>query len=78
MIPGIPVEQLDTTDAFSLLSPRPRNAEAGPALAEHSAELIDLLRLEPEPVPPWRDPNDATWRAVREVSSDPHQPLRPR
>jgi hypothetical protein len=59
LIPGISDEQL-SFDAFSLLSPRPRNPKASAALAAQSLLLIDLLRPEPEPVPPWLEPKDHT------------------
>jgi hypothetical protein len=51
-IPGISEKQ-QGCDAFSLLTPRPRNPEVRAALAAESALLLDLLRTEPEPVPPW-------------------------
>ena len=50
LVPGISEKQL-SFDAFSLLSPRPRNPKASAELAAQSVLLIDLLRPEPEPVP---------------------------
>jgi hypothetical protein len=77
-IPGIHEKQLETTDALGLLRPRPRNAYAGAALAARTAELIDLLRPEPPPDRPWLNPDDATARAVREMSSQPRPKVPPR
>ena len=54
MLPGLSEQQLGC-DAISLLVPRPRNPDARAALAAESLVLIELLRPEPEPVPPWLD-----------------------
>ena len=48
LVPGIHEKQAGC-DCFSLLIPRPRNSNAVPELVAHKAELIELLRSEPEP-----------------------------
>jgi hypothetical protein len=52
--PGISEKQL-TCDALSLLTPRPQNSAARADLAARTPELIELLRPEPESIPPWLD-----------------------
>jgi hypothetical protein len=69
MIPGISEKQL-SCDALSLLAPRPRNPKASAGLASQSVLLIDLLRPEPEPVPPWLNPKDPASRIGRESALD--------
>ncbi len=49
-------------DVFNLLTPRPRNDEARPELAARTTLLIDLLRPEPEPNPPWLEPKHPTTK----------------
>jgi hypothetical protein len=66
-VPGISEKQ-PGADAFGLLTPRPRNANALPALASHTSELIELLRPEPEHIPVWLDPKDPLARALRDFS----------
>jgi hypothetical protein len=56
--PGISEKQL-SCDAFSLLTPRPRNPETLAELASRSIELIELLRPEREAERPWLDPKGA-------------------
>jgi hypothetical protein len=70
LVPGIP-ELQTSTDAFTMLIPRPRNSRAIDALAAQRAEIAELLQPEPEPVPFWLDPSDKVSRAVREVSKQP-------
>jgi hypothetical protein len=71
LVPGISKKQ-PGCDAFSLLAPRPRNPKASAALAAQSLLLIDLLRPEPEPVPPWLNPKDRAPQVGRDSSLDPH------
>jgi hypothetical protein len=72
IIPGISKEQL-SCDAFSLLLPRPRNPDARAELAAQSLLLIDLLRPEPEPVPPWLNPKGRASRTGRDSAIEPRE-----
>src|SRR5262249_40967293 len=67
LIRGIPEQQF-STDAFTMLVRRPRNARGLEALEPYLTEIAELLQPEPEPVPFWLDPSDKMSRAVREVS----------
>jgi hypothetical protein len=75
LVPGISEEQL-SSDAFSMLAPRSRNAATLDALAARRPELIELLRPEPPAVPFWLDPGDPASQAVRKIAADPRDGLR--
>jgi hypothetical protein len=70
LIPGISEKQ-PGCDAFSLLSSRPRNPDARAELAAQSLLLVELLRPEPEPIPPWLDRKDPASKIVRDGSLVP-------
>ena len=56
--PGIAEKQL-SCDAFSLLTPRPRNPDTLAELAGRSMVLVELVRPEREPERPWLEPKGA-------------------
>jgi hypothetical protein len=68
-LPGISEKQL-SCDAFSLLTPRPRNPETLAELAGRSIELVELVRPEREPALPWLDPNNPAGKKAAEGTSD--------
>jgi hypothetical protein len=70
LIAGMSIED-HRTDTFSLLVPRPRNAQALRALASNRAKISELLQPEPEPVPSWLAPADPTSRADRKITKRP-------
>jgi hypothetical protein len=72
IVPGISEEQL-SCDAFSLLTPRPRNPDTRAELAAQSVLLIDLVRPEPEPARPWLNPKDRTSRIGKDGAIDPER-----
>ena len=69
LIPGIPEKQL-SSDAFSILTPRPRNADSGATFDRYRAELMTLLSPEPPPVRSWLDPDRPRAQGIRKESAD--------
>jgi hypothetical protein len=60
--PGISEKQL-SCDALSLLRPRARNPDTLAELGSRSMELVELLRTEPEPLPPSLDPKSPALKS---------------
>jgi hypothetical protein len=67
LLPGIPDLQI-STDAFTMLAPRPRDERAAAALLAYRAQLADLVRPEPEPARPWLHRQAPAPRPVRGAS----------
>ncbi len=66
--PGIS-EQQHSCDGFSLLLPRARNPDTLAELGSRSMELVELLRPEPEPTPPWLAPKNPASKPVDAMNS---------